>query len=455
MEDKVYKARKILDEITSSWFIGQKTADPMLLAVWISVEKIDSKNIDAIGINSRTERPFLLYNPNFVLSVQKDELEMILVSEMFKLILKHATTRRQNPQDINAISSQITIDEMFQKEFSDIVNFGSKMPTAKDFNLPEKDFKERYFNLLNDKQEQLEHKLNQKYGDPLKKDDQKPSGKAEQKSKQPPTGKGEEDPTESSEGSGEGQEGSEGEDGQESGEGGKEFGNSKDALDNYFDPRNNNSDGWGEESNDNYNSEMKETISRMKNVGTNWGRFTGNAMEEILAAHEPKVSVKQILRHFNTTITTEQTVLTRMKPNRRFDLDAYGKKKVNITKILFAGDTSGSMSNDDLAEGFAVVNSACRLSKVDYLLWDTEIKYVEKNFSKVRKNFKVNGRGGTDVQAVLDFAEKGNYDGIIIFSDMEFSPDVRKPKKGKVLWLGSHKSAPNTVPWGIHAKLDR
>lgn len=436
--NKNEKAKKILDEITSSWLVGIKTADPLLLSIWTAIDKIPSQNIDAIGINSRSARPFLMYNPNFILSLQKDALEMILVTEIFKLILKHATTRKQNPQDINALSSQITIDEMMQEEFKKVVEFGSKMPTAKDFNLPEKDYKEKYFNLLNEKQEHTEHKLNQKYGDP---------------SKQPQQNE--------QEGSGEDFEGSGGgsdqkdEDDSEGSQNQKEYKNGKDALDNYFDPRNNNNDNWGEESNDNFNSEMKDIVAKAKNNAKNWGRFTGNAMEEILAAHEPKISVKQILRNFNTTITTEKTILTRMKPNRRFDLEAYGNRKINITKILVAGDTSGSMSDEDLSYFFAVVNSACRLSHVDYLLWDTEIKLVEKNFSKVRKNFKINGRGGTDVQAVLDFAEKGRYDGVIIFSDMEFSPDVRKPKGSKVLWLGSHKSAPNTVPWGIHAKLDR
>lgn len=56
---------------------------------------------------------------------------------------------------------------------------------------------------------------------------------------------------------------------------------------------------------------------------------------------------------------------------------------------------------------------------------------------------------------VPDYAEKGNYDGVVIFSDMYFQDDLRQPKGTKVLWLGTHKSSPNTIPWGFHAKLDR
>ena len=72
--NKNEKARKILDEISSSWLVGIKTADPLLLSIWTAIDKIPSQNIDAIGINSRSARPFLMYNPNFILSLQKDAL---------------------------------------------------------------------------------------------------------------------------------------------------------------------------------------------------------------------------------------------------------------------------------------------------------------------------------------------------------------------------------------------
>ena len=185
------------------------------------------------------------------------------------------------------------------------------------------------------------------------------------------------------------------------------------------------------------------------------GKNSGDAISSIIAANTPKISVRDQMRRFNTSITSTIKLITRMKPHRKHDLDAPGRKKKNITKVLFALDYSGSMSDEDLSEGFSCVNSAVRYGEVHYLLWDTEIKYVEKKFKKAKSEFKVHGRGGTNPQEVLDFAEKEKYDGVIIFSDMIFSDDLKEPRNTKVLWLGTEKNSKKPVKFGYWATLER
>lgn len=402
-----------MDTISTGWFIGHATNDPLLLKMWCMVSKQADKKHQSIGIDSRMSPPAIKFNPNFINAVSDEVLETVMVIECFKLLLKHATGRIQRPLEISGLSSQVTIDELLKKEFEKLISIKESMPMAKDFNLPEQSYKEHYFKLLLENFEQTEKNLDTLYGKSEESEDQ------------------DDDSDEN---------------------GFKEFKNEQEALNNYFDPRNTNSSQWGE--NENFEGEVGQMIADNKLDGSAWGKFTGNAVSQILAAHEPKITVREILRRFRTSITSKKSYLTRMKSNRRFDLDYMGRRYDDITKILLAGDSSGSMSDEDISYFFALVNSVCKHAKLDFMLWDTEIKLVEKNFKKARSTFKVNGRGGTNPQLVLNYADQHKYDGVVIFSDMYFEDDLIKPKT-PVLWLGTNKSSPNTIPWGFHAKLDR
>ena len=113
------------------------------------------------------------------------------------------------------------------------------------------------------------------------------------------------------------------------------------------------------------------------------------------------------------------------------------------------------MSDADLAEGFAVINSVCRHAVVHYMLFDTEIKAIETKFKTAKKSFKVTGRGGTDPAPVLKYVDEHKYDGVVIYSDMEFYSNQEKPKKAKVMWLGTNKNCKNPTGFGYFAVLER
>ena len=113
------------------------------------------------------------------------------------------------------------------------------------------------------------------------------------------------------------------------------------------------------------------------------------------------------------------------------------------------------MSDDDIAEGFAVINSTCRHAEIHYMLFDTQIKNIEKKMKRAKAAFKIAGRGGTDPDPVLKYVDEHKYDGLVVYSDMYFSANVPKPRKCKVLWLGTQKSSKAPVDWGYHANLNR
>jgi predicted metal-dependent peptidase len=109
------------------------------------------------------------------------------------------------------------------------------------------------------------------------------------------------------------------------------------------------------------------------------------------------------------------------------------------TRLLFAVDVSGSMSSNDLALGFSVINRFFKygIEAVDVLQFDTEIKGDSVSLKRARRTFKVTGRGGTSFTPVMKFLDKQpGYDGAIIFTD-GYAPVPPRPKnrRTRVLWL--------------------
>jgi predicted metal-dependent peptidase len=149
-----------------------------------------------------------------------------------------------------------------------------------------------------------------------------------------------------------------------------------------------------------------------------------------------------------------ESITSRMKVNRRYDIVMPGYRRKYKSKIIFAIDISGSMSDEDIAEGFAVINSCCKHADIDYLTFDSEIKSIEKNFRKAKKAFKLHGRGGTIVEPVLEYAKEQKADGLVVFSDMYFSAPA-EPNHLKVLWLSHTAGQEPPVPWGFKAALKR
>lgn len=210
------------------------------------------------------------------------------------------------------------------------------------------------------------------------------------------------------------------------------------------------------EENEAVDAELRNAIDRAKNGLKSWGNITGKMIDVILAAHQSSVNWRRIIRHFGKSVDSRVHRPTRSRWNRRTGFIDPGYRNEHTSKVLFAVDTSGSISDDAAAEALAVVKEACRNSIVDYVCWDTEIKLVERKLQKTAKNrnqFKIAGRGGTDVQCVFDFADKEEYDGVVIVTDGHFSePEAPKRLKTKYVWLmeknNYNKNIKNIIPVG-------
>ena len=236
------------------------------------------------------------------------------------------------------------------------------------------------------------------------------------------------------------------------GQGYKEFNGNNDAMKEYFNPHGTANKDWSD--NSLIDAEIQNMVNEKRSTMEGWGSFTGNYRSEIISANEPKISWKDIVRLFKQSVLTGETISSRMKLNRRYDLAQPGYRRRYTAKIIFAVDISGSMTDEDLAEGFAVINKICKHADISYVLFDTEIKTIEKKMKKAKESFVLTGRGGTDFQCVVDYAESVKADGLVIYTD-GWADAPSKPKNMQTLWLLQDKNGKPPVEWGRVAHLDR
>jgi len=180
---------------------------------------------------------------------------------------------------------------------------------------------------------------------------------------------------------------------------------------------------------------------RTASENNTWGTVTGNLRERVMASLRPKLDYRAVLRQFRTTILSTNRSLTRMKPSRRYGFLYMGSRRDFTTNLLFAVDVSGSVSSQDLARGFSVVNRFFKygVQSIDVIQFDTEIKGKPVTLRKARKSIRVLGRGGTNFQDVVSYVdEHPRYD---IFTD-GYAPAPVKPKnqRTRILWLFNHES---------------
>lgn len=418
------KAKNKIDRVIFSLW----KKDGVLFGALSMLDKVPSSSYDTIGIDlTEKHRVSLKYNPNFINSISIERLELVLFIEGMRVLLRHCTTRLQEPGNISHLASSLAINQLMNDDLDKILQgFDEVSPDPKRFGLPDKQAFEEYFRELlekADKTDQIIQQIWQSMSDDQKK----------------------ELIEKAMEGSGEGE--NEGKDSDNF----KSFANEKEALKEYSNPNGNAKQGW--KKNNSFDSDIKAYIDKVKNKTKMWGKYTSSVQAGILEAFAPKINCKDIIRRFSSSILTGKTEPSRMKINRRFDIERPGYRRTYKPNIIVAIDNSGSMSDENLKFGFGLVNKILYFAQITFIQFDCEIQIIEKNFNKARKEFSVKGRGGTNYQPIFDYAEKNKCDGLIIFTD-GYAPAVTEPKF-KVLWMLSQKDQKPPVNWGMVTVLDR
>ena len=188
----------------------------------------------------------------------------------------------------------------------------------------------------------------------------------------------------------------------------------------------------------------------IKKRGTVPGEIEGLiVLDEVTKA---KFDWRGYLRRFTGTSTKIFTKKIRRKENYRYE-DNPGLKIKMRQHMLLAIDTSGSVSNDELAEFMNEIHHIHKAGvDITIVQCDTSIRSIEPY--KGKNDLKVHGRGGTEFDPVLDYynANIGKYTSLVYFTDGECYTSV-KPKN-RVLWVLSERSHMNEDLPGQVIKLE-
>jgi predicted metal-dependent peptidase len=178
---------------------------------------------------------------------------------------------------------------------------------------------------------------------------------------------------------------------------------------------------------------IKEALSKaIKQANGNVPEHLKNVISSIMKPQE--LPWQQILRNFISTSTSSLNLNTRKKINRRFGLDAPGKKKKRVLNLAVCVDSSGSVSDELFSQFLSEIYHITKHTGSTYLIEiDCEIKKVEKLKKKTKINERT-GYGGTAYNPGLKKAKELGCDAVVYMGDGDCADTPENPKM-PVLWV--------------------
>ena len=467
-------ARERIQQVAEQWFL----TEPVFFAVYCSHRLAMNANMQC---PLRTGQGRIEYNPTVIDALQDNQLNEMLKVEMIRILLQHPYARQ--PLGCKPIvqhaASDMVISPAYKFSWIDLTK-------PEDYGLPVGQYYEWYANRLNDMAIHLEgnapsegnSNTNEQQGEGIQgqgkdeyqelsssseKEDCEGKGSVQGEGQGEGNGQGESQGVGQGEGKGQREgDGQGGCSGQNGGNGqghgvngsGKGQGNASGGA-GMGDPSSGRSDSnsktqaeadytalWEE---DQFQSRL---VTDLIQSTTNWGSMPAGMIELIKKAAEGKIDFRSALRGFRATILSQKRRLTRMRPSRRFGFEQMGSRYDFVTRILVAVDTSGSVGSEELGRYFNIITTFFKygIQQVDMLMFDWEIQgdIMKLDEAKKRKQeFKVQGRGGTNFQAPVDYlAKHSEYDGMIVITDgYAPTPEVPPHLKAKLLWVIDNESS--------------
>lgn len=444
---------------------------PNLLSFYALFTKRVNNNIQSMRVCVKTDvTPYLEYNEEWVCAIDKSVFVFIMAIELYRFILHHCTHREL--QGSNAYKASTAVCNSKELQFflssapSDVAEYVRKFVWSKitiedelGKKIDKDDFYyEAVYDMLNQQEQQQSQQQNGQSQDG--EGQQTQQAKKSKKDKGADNGKDENDSREGGD-SGEGDEDQEGEDqgdqddrdgsgspddeGSEEGLGGDHQSDSEDEgsgdgdaqhrpgagrgesgsedsdsqsgkgeFDKWNQSGEENTEEWGQ---NNIVDEMIRDVVENKCKITGWGKLSGEQVEEIMLKNKRKVNIVPIIAGFGATVRCRKRVSTRLRVNKRYEY-LPGYRTDRKTRMLFAIDSSGSMSQSDIEKGCAILHNFYKKTEIDLAFWDAQMvepKKLTKNIQKI----EAPGRGGTDPACIGEWLKQHNkhYDGVVIFTD--------------------------------------
>lgn len=198
-----------------------------------------------------------------------------------------------------------------------------------------------------------------------------------------------------------------------------------------------------------------------------WSEIGTNLAQAIIEANKATVNWKREVRWFINKLILAGHVSTRSRINRQeqamikhrkddFLKNVYikpGTKRDFRARLLVALDTSGSVSDLELQQFIGEINGMINHVDCDVIMFDTSICCEPMRIKKKLSNLKIYGRGGTNFDAPVRFAEEHGYDGLIIMSD-GMCPFPEAPRNCRVLWAFTPPGHGIVPPYGKFVPIE-
>jgi predicted metal-dependent peptidase len=425
-------ARERIQQVAEQWFL----TEPVFFAVYCSHRLAMNANMQC---PLRTGQGRIEYNPTVIDALQDNQLNELLKVEMIRILLQHPYARQPlgcKPL-VQHAASDMVISPAYKLAWIELTK-------PEDFGLPMGQHYEWYATRLNDMTIHVDGNAPSE-GDSGGSGDAGGGGKGSD-SQQEQSGQ-----DTSSEGSKENGQGVE--KGQSSGLGTRKMKGSNTGQGNASGEARMSETDYGKnnsktQAEGDYTALWEEDqfqsrlITDLIQSTTSWGSLPGDMIELIKKSTEGRIDYRNALRGFRASILSEKRRLTRMRPSRRFGFEQMGSRYDFITRILVAVDTSGSVGSEELGRYFNIITTFFKygIQQVDVLMfdWDIQGDVMKLDEAKKRKQeFKVQGRGGTNFQAPVDYlAKHPEYDGMIVITDGYAPvPEIPPHCRAKLLWI--------------------
>lgn len=175
-----------------------------------------------------------------------------------------------------------------------------------------------------------------------------------------------------------------------------------------------------------------------KNIG-NVPNHLRNFISEIYSKQNTPIPWNSIVRSFRSFCDKQKVRLANNRPNKRFP-DHKAVSNFRKNKLMIGIDTSGSIDDHMLAVFFAEIYLAYKTgAEILVVECDTEIGRSYVFQGKHHNLGDITGGGGTCLSPIVEFYNKSDYNGLIVFTDGFLFDRWAKYSK-PILWLVTNTS---------------
>ena len=187
--------------------------------------------------------------------------------------------------------------------------------------------------------------------------------------------------------------------------------------------------------------QIMSNASLLRDIGQDSPSFVKDLLDKI---KQSKVEWQDVLRRFIGGDNSEDYSFRRVhrKTYHSYGMFAPSSEKIGVGDIVVACDTSGSVSDEELSQFLSeirAISEDMHPTSVTVISCDSRIRHIERyEKGEEIKDLNSSGRGGTCVQPVFRYLEDENvqFDTLVYFSDMYIN-DYPKEFDKPLLWICS------------------